>query len=210
MSMQGPGESLHGDFLRRGGRRRLLLGGAALAGAALSRAVQCATDARERPTESKVEVERRGDTVAVQAQADASATLGQAYATLVDYDRLADFIPDMAASHTLARSGLRALIEQRARAGLGPFRQTFRLVLAVEEVPNVAIRASAAGGDFKRFDASYELSSIDAHRTHIAYHALLEPITSLPALFGEAIVRDLVQRQFNAMVEEITRRGARS
>jgi hypothetical protein len=105
---------------------------------------------------------------------------------------------------------LRALIEQRGRAGFGPFQHTFRLVLAVEEVPEVAIRASAAGGDFKRFDASYELSSLDPHKTHITYHALLEPVTSLPPLFGVSIVRDLVQRQFNAMVQEIARRGARN
>lgn len=192
----------------RDGRRRFLIGGAALAGAALVGPVQCAVPAKDEPIGLSVDVERRGDAVLVRAQADADATLAQAYATLIDYDRLADFIPDVASSRTLARTGSSALVEQRGRAGFGPFFQTFTLVLAVEEEPCVAVRASVAGGDFKRFDASYELVPVDAHSTRIGYRAVLEPTAAVPPLLGVAILRGLIRRQFAAMIGEIGRRGA--
>ena len=186
-------------------RRRFLLAGAALAGATL---VRPATAAPRSAEDLRVSVERNGDAILVRAQAEAGATLAQAYATLVDYDRLADFIPDVAASRTVSRTGSSALVEQRGRATFGPFRQTFSLVLTVEEDPGVAIRAAAAGGDFRRFDATYELAAIDARTTRIDYHAVVEPTAGVPPLVGVAIMRSLIRRQFEAMIGEIDRRGA--
>jgi ribosome-associated toxin RatA of RatAB toxin-antitoxin module len=189
-------------------RRRFLLCGVAAASAARLQPARAATRSLNEARAPTVEVDRQGGVVFVRAQADADATLPQAYATLVDYDRLADFIPDIAASRTLSRSGSSAVVEQRGHAGFGPFGQTYTLVLAVQEEPNVAIRASLAGGDFKRFDASYRLVSLATHSTRIEYRAVLEPTNAVPRVVGMAILRDLIRRQFAAMIGEIGRRGA--
>jgi len=186
-------------------RRRFLFAGAALAGATLVRPASAAPRSAD---DLRLSVERSGDAIFVSAQAEAGATIAQAFATLVDYDRLADFIPDVAASRTVARTGSSALVEQRGRATFGPFHQTFSLMLAVEEIPGVAIRAAAAGGDFRRFDATYELAAIDARTTRIDYHAVVEPTAGVPPLVGVAIMRSVIRRQFEAMIGEIDRRGA--
>jgi carbon monoxide dehydrogenase subunit G len=184
-------------------RRRCLLLGAALAGSAVVPAWAAPV-----ATASSVSVERYGSEIRVSAQAQVDATCAQAWSALADYDRLADFIPGVALSRTLSRTGSNALIEQRASASFGPFRQEFRLVLAVQEVRFASIHAAAAGGDFRRFDARYDLASLGARTTRIDYRATLEPIAAVPPLVGLAVMRGLVRRQFEAMLEEIGRRAA--
>lgn len=189
-------------------RRRLLAGAAALAGAAVVQPARSMPRPRSNLAGPSLDVERRGRDILVHAWAEMEASAELAFATLVDYDRLADFIPNIALSRTVARDGSRALIEQRGRAGFGPFGQQFTLMLAIDEEPFAAIRASAVGGDFRRFDASYQLTEIDATTTRLVYRATLEPNAIVPPLVGLSIMRALVRRQFEAMVSEITRRGA--
>jgi carbon monoxide dehydrogenase subunit G len=189
-------------------RRRLLAGAAALAGAALVKPARSMPRRRTELAGPSLDVERRGPDILVRAWAELEATPALAFATLVDYDRLADFIPDIALSRTLSRNGSSVVIEQHGRAGFGPFGQRFTLMLAIEEEPFAAIRASAVGGDFRRFDASYQLDEIDAMTTRLVYRAALQPNAIVPPLVGLSLMRGLVRRQFEAMVSEITRRGA--
>jgi len=180
-------------------RRRFLLGAAALAASASIAPARATT---------LVDVERRGDEVHVEAHAEVDAALAQTWSTLADYDRLAEFIPDMLSSRTLTRTGATAVIEQKAQATFGPFHRRFRLVLAVEEAAGESIRAVAVDGDFRRFDARYDLVAIDVRRTRIDYRAALQPSAGVPPLIGVAVMRSLIRRQFEAMLGEIGRRAA--
>jgi len=188
-------------------RRRLLLCGALLATGAV-RPAGAASQAPVAHDHVNVVVEQRNGRVFVQAQADVGASREQAFATLVDYDRLADFVPDLAASHAISRSESSALVEQRGRVSFGPFHQQFRVTLAVEEQLNESIHATLAGGDFRHFDATYRLSELDPRNTRIEYQAELEPTAGIPPLVGISIMRGAIRRQFEAMVAEITRRSA--
>jgi ribosome-associated toxin RatA of RatAB toxin-antitoxin module len=192
-------------------RRRFLacgvaVAGAALAGPALARPAFDAARQSEAPG-PLVSVERQGETIVVRAQADVVATPAQTFATLADYDRLAEFIPDVALSRTVSRSGASVLVEQHGRATFGPFQQQFTLMLAIEEEPGAWISATAAGGDFKRFDARYELTSLSTTTTRIDYRAALEPTAGVPPFVGVPIMRGLIRRQFLAMIDEIGRRA---
>ncbi|HUL68369.1 MAG TPA: SRPBCC family protein [Burkholderiaceae bacterium] len=180
-------------------RRRFLLGAAALAASASIAPARATT---------LVDVERQGDEVHVEAHAEVDAALAQTWSTLADYDRLAEFIPDMLSSRTLTRTGATAVIEQKAQATFGPFHRRFRLVLAVEEAAGESIRAVAVDGDFRRFDARYDLVAIDVRRTRIDYRAALQPSAGVPPLIGVAVMRSLIRRQFEAMLGEIGRRAA--
>src|SRR2546430_11730226 len=100
----------------------------------------------------------------------------------------------MSLSRTHERAGPTAVVEQRARATFGPFSQTFKLVLAVEEEPGQSIRAVAVDGDFRRFDARYQLTVVDALRTRIDYEATLEPQAPVPPLVGLPVMRALIRR----------------
>jgi ribosome-associated toxin RatA of RatAB toxin-antitoxin module len=187
-------------------RRRFLLGAAVAAGALITPlGVAAQTNP---PGLAQVSVERHGSEIVVEAHAEVDAGVGQTWSTLADYDRLAEFIPDMASSRTVARTGGSAVVEQEAQASFGPFRQNFRLVLAVEEAPGESIHAIALDGDFRRFDARYDIAAIDAQRTRIDYRATLEPTGGVPPLFGVPVMRSMIRRQFEAMLGEIGRRAS--
>jgi ribosome-associated toxin RatA of RatAB toxin-antitoxin module len=189
-------------------RRRVLLGAAGLATTLWitpARAVAVQTPVA---AASHVKVERHGSEIRVEARAEVDAAVGQTWSTLADYDRFADFIPDLASSRTITRTGATAVVEQQALATFGPFRQRFKLVLGVEEEPGASIRAVALQGDFRRFDARYDVAAIETLRTRIEYRAVLEPNAAVPPLIGLAVMRSLIRRQFEAMLGEIGRRAA--
>jgi ribosome-associated toxin RatA of RatAB toxin-antitoxin module len=184
-----------------GHSRRLFLLGAASVGAVALAAPAWAVESAE----STVSVERRGDDIVVQAHADVRAALEMTWSTLADYDHLAEFIPGMAVSRTLSREGASAMVEQKAVAAFGPFRQNLSLLLAVEETPNESITASIVKGDFRRFDSRYDVVSLEPQRTRITYHATLDPSVPVPPS-----LRRQIRKQFEALVAEVARRGAQA
>jgi len=183
-------------------RRNLLLGASALAAGAWI----CPVLAKA-PLEAEVSVERHGSEILVGAHAEVGATLDATWSTLADYDRLSEFIPDLSLSRTVSRSGTTAVVEQKGRASFGPFGQQFAMLLGVEEEPGNSIHSVALQGDFRRFEAQYDLVSIAPARTRIDYRATLEPAMPVPPLLGLPVVRVMIRRQFEAMVAEITRRA---
>jgi ribosome-associated toxin RatA of RatAB toxin-antitoxin module len=189
-------------------RRHFLIGTAFLAATTAIAPARAAAVAPSHAAAGDVKVERHGSEIRVEAHAEVGAAVAQTWSTLVDYDRLAEFIPDMAFSHILSRNGSTAVVEQQGRASFGPFHQSFRLVLAVEERPGESIDATALDGDFRRFNARYDLQAIDSLRTRIQYRATLEPNAAVPPLVGLAVMRSLIRRQFEAMLGEIERRAA--
>lgn len=178
-------------------QHRLLLLAAVLA-SAVARAAPAA-----------VTVQRIDSALHVHASATLQADARTVWNTLVGYEQLADFIPDMASSRTLRRDGDTAVVQQRGRAGLGPFKQDFSLTLAVQETPLRSVTAQAMAGDFSRFESSYQLHSGDDGSTRLDYSALIEPRSGIPPLVGVPVMTWAIRRQFNALVAEIERRGAR-
>lgn len=191
-------------------RRQFLRRTAALAGTGLvAPRAAFAADATPSGT-SGVTVKRRGSDILVEAYAELDAAIDTAWSTLVDYDRLTDFIPDMSVSRTLARSGSSVLVEQKGRATFGPFGQQFAFLLEVDEQPERAIHAVAVQGDFRRFDARYELMPLAPRRMRLDYRASLQPNAPVPPLVGLTVMRAMIRRQFEAMAGEIVRRAKAS
>ena len=155
-----------------------------------------------------VQVQRVDAGLHVQASATVPADTQTVWRTLVGYDRLPDFIPDMQSSRTLQRDGDDAVVEQRGRAGLGPFHVDFALTLAVHELPMQSVTATALGGDFSRFDSSYRIRAIDAGDTRIDYDAVIAPKSGIPPFIGAPVMALAIRRQFDALVAEIDRRAS--
>lgn len=158
--------------------------------------------------DGKVEVQRVDSAVQVQASAVLEADTETVWNTLIGYEQLPDFIPDMTSSKTLQRAGRQAVVEQNGRAGLGPFKMDFSLTLAVREEPMQAVFANAVSGDFSRFESSYRLHPQEDGRTRLEYSSLIEPKNGIPPLVGVPVMRYAIQRQFNALLVEIERLAA--
>jgi carbon monoxide dehydrogenase subunit G len=193
----------------RPGTRALALFAAIVVAATTLTAAVAPAFAAELPTAaSALDVERRGDNVQVWAQAEVSADLHAVWQTLSDYDHLQEFIPGMSLSRTVSRSGSAAIVEQLGDVGLGPFRRRFSVRLVVQKSLNRSISARGIGGDFRRFESSYEIEPLGANRTRIVYRALLTPDLPVPVVLGVPIMRSTIREQFDALVKEVERRAA--
>lgn len=156
---------------------------------------------------AEIDVEEKGDEFLICAQSEVDADRATIWSTLSDYDHLAEFIPGMSSSRTVSRNGAEAVVEQKGSAGLGLFRQSFTVLLAVREELNQSISASSIGGDFRGFQSLYEIVPIGAHRTRIVYQATLVPGKFVAPIVGLFAIRSEIGSQFDALLEEIRRRA---
>lgn len=155
-----------------------------------------------------VHVEHENAAFHVQAAATLAADPKTVWRTLVDYDDLPSFIPDMTSSKTLRRAGETAVVEQRGRVGIGPFHRAFDVTLSVQEQPMNSVAAKALAGDFDRFESSYRIQETGDGGTRINYDAMIEPTLSIPSVLGTPVMEHVIRRQFEALLAEITRRSA--
>jgi len=130
-----------------------------------------------------------------------------AWEVLSDYDRLAQFIPDMKSSRVVSRSGDRVLVEQKGEIGFFFYRQPVDVTLEVREEPQRRIVARRIDGNIRELETRYDLET-SAAGVRFDYIGRFIPNFSLPPLIGMPIVRRIVERRFRAMVDEIVRRDA--
>lgn len=159
------------------------------------------------PAPVQVDAQRDGDAVLVEASADLRAGVEVAWAVLTEYDRYAEFIPDLRSSRILARAGATAIVEQRGVAGWFLFRFPIEVRLAVTEEPFQRVHSQSISGNFREMTGTYQLDATEGG-VHFRYSGRLVPAFRLPPLIGLPAVRASVERQFRGLVEEIERRTA--
>lgn len=155
-----------------------------------------------------VDLQRHDGAVRVVAHSTLKADLRTTWDTLVGYEQLPDFVPDMRSSRMVRRDGDQVVVQQSGRAGLGPFKRDFSLTLLVSETPMQEVKAHVIEGDFVRFESNYRLLAAEGG-TYLEYSALIEPKDGIPPLVGVAVMRGAIERQFEALLAEIERRAAK-
>ncbi|MEQ1879523.1 MAG: SRPBCC family protein [Burkholderiales bacterium] len=149
-----------------------------------------------------VEVARHDDSFDVAASAEIECDQSHAWQILTDYDRLAEFIPGMASSRVVSRSGNSVVIEQNGEASLLFFRMPVKVKLAIDEFPPDRVESRAIEGNFKEMLGTYVLDS-SGPRLRLYYSGRLTPDFNVPHLIGTLLMRNTIRKQFGAMVEEI-------
>jgi ribosome-associated toxin RatA of RatAB toxin-antitoxin module len=148
-----------------------------------------------------------GEFVAVSATADLPVEAATVWSVLTDYDRFAEFIPDMVSSRIVSRSRDGLVVEQRGEFGFLFFRQPVHLVLDVVLDSPRRMHSRSIAGDLRDMTSSFQISETP-QALRLSYEARFLPAISLPPFIGLAIVRHQMEKQFAAMVREILRRGA--
>lgn len=148
-----------------------------------------------------------GEFVAVSANADLPVTAATVWSVLTDYDRFAEFIPDMVSSRIVSRSRNGMVVEQEGEFGFLFFRQPVHLVLDVVLEPPRRMLARSISGDLRDLTSVFEISETP-QALRLSYKARFLPAISLPPVIGLAIVGHQMEKQFAAMVKEMVRRGA--
>ncbi len=170
-----------------------------------------------------VDVERDGERFIVEARADLDVDARTAWDTLVDYERMPQFVPGLQRTRVLSRAQRQLTVEYIGETRLLFMTVPTRLWLDVQHVPFTdviaqSIPAPAGQGEptVKGLRARYTLAVVGssaqtAPRVRLTYSAQFELAEKLPpvlgALFGTAAMRQSVRQQFGAMVAEIERRA---
>lgn len=148
----------------------------------------------------------RGELITVTASADMQVDARTVWAVISDYDRLAEFIPDMRSSRVIRRDGDQVLVEQTGDFGFLFFRQPVEVRLAVRESPPGRIVAHAVGGNLQSMEGRYEVESLPGNQVRLSYSGRLVPGFQVPPFVSRIAVRSTMDRQFRALVQEIVRR----
>ncbi len=157
--------------------------------------------------EITVRVERRGESVVVDVEANVPGALREAWAVFTDYENMAGFISNLTASKVLARTDNTLEVMQSGRTKVGFLSFGFEAVRAVELVPMREIRSSLVSGDFKAYVSTTSLVPTAAG-TQIRHHGEYVPKKWLPPLIGPAVIERETHKQYQEFAAEIERRSA--
>lgn len=147
----------------------------------------------------------------VEASGFARASQAQAWAVMSDYERLADFVPDLVSSRVLSRTGPVAVVEQVSRVGIMLMSHVVRMQIRIEEKPMSALDVSLISGDMRHYAVHWTLEparqgGIDG--TLLRFSGELEPQFFIPPVVGQPVVQANVRQLMEAVVSAIERRSA--
>ena len=153
-----------------------------------------------------IETTGKGELITVTASAELQVDAGTVWDTISDYDHLAEFIPDMHSSRVIQREGDKLLVEQTGQIGFLVFQHPVQVTLEVHESPQRRIVAHAVGGNLKEMEGRYALENLPSGGVRLTYSGRLVPEFAVPPVIGALVVRNLLSKQFTALVREIVRR----
>jgi len=153
-----------------------------------------------------LQVERDGLQLQVRATVDARAPAELCYAVIADFDRLAEFIPDLQSSRVVSGPGQPLRLRQVGETRLGLSRYAVDVTLALTVDPPRRIDFRRVDGNLVLMEGSWQVGG-DARRCTVDYHAALQPSFWIPPLVGPLIVRRQVERQLAGLLSEIERRA---
>ncbi|HKU71003.1 MAG TPA: SRPBCC family protein [Burkholderiales bacterium] len=153
-----------------------------------------------------VNVTRSGDAFQIEASAEFAGTVAPTWKVLTDYDRLAEFVPDMETSRVVSRNGNEAVVEQKGEARVLFFSFPIDLRLAVAERPYERVVSRAVAGNFREMRGTYLLETGQG-RILLRYTGRMVPDFFVPPLIGTLALKHNVEASFRALVNEIERQN---
>lgn len=105
-------------------------------------------------------VVRGVETIDVQASATVNADTATAWRVLTEYDRYAEFIPDLQRSQVVARSGSKVTVEQSGFALLWLLKMPVQVTFEVNENAPNGLQSRAVAGSFRSLTSNYVLTPV--------------------------------------------------
>lgn len=152
-----------------------------------------------------VNVRKSAGVVIVDVRMAVNATQQEAWEVLTDYDRMAQFFPNLSSSKVIARSGDKLRLEQKGKVSYGPFSFPFESVREIELKPTTEIRSHAISGSLKKGDASTRLIA-QGNTALILYHSESVPAVWVPPAIGPHVIASQTRTQFESLRAEIMKR----
>ncbi|WP_426194662.1 SRPBCC family protein [Massilia sp. DWR3-1-1] len=134
-----------------------------------------------------------------------AATPAAVWRILTDYNRMAEYVPDLKSARVVAREGDKVTIEQHGAARLLFFSRDIHLVVQVHEQAPNRLDVSLVDGDMKVYRCSWELTPLADGGTRLVYHATIEPKFYVPGMVGASLVRQDIARMMAAVLLRLDR-----
>jgi ribosome-associated toxin RatA of RatAB toxin-antitoxin module len=142
----------------------------------------------------------------VTASGAVNASPAAVWKILTDYDRMAEFVPDLKTTKVLSRSGNKVVVEQYGVARFLFFKRSIHLVVNVLEEPMTSIEITLVNGDMKVYACRWELVPVpETGGTRILYSGKLVPKFYVPGMLGANIIRSDIERMMKAVLERLDR-----
>ena len=148
----------------------------------------------------------QGATIDIHASALLKADAATAWRVLTDYDRYAEFIPDLQVSRVVARDGAKITVEQSGDAALWLFKMPIHVTFEVNEMPPHSLQSRTVAGSVRVLASSYALAPIAAG-VRLDYAGQIVPGFELVGRIEQMVVERNAARQFQALADEIARRS---
>lgn len=147
-------------------------------------------------------------TITIKAYVDVPVATGVAWNVLTDYDRLADFVPDMHQSRLISKPGYPPRVHQRGEKTWLLLDAPFEVILQMDEAPNSRIRFRQLAGTLREMYGEWRLLPIK-YGMRITYYARMEPGLLSPRVPGDSyLIEADIQRMLEAIGREMLRRQA--
>lgn len=155
--------------------------------------------------QSEVRVTRNGSLLTIHGGFYLPVRVGIAWGVLTDYNRFAEFVPDVTWSRVASVPGEPLLLDLRGENGVLFFRIAYRALLRVDEEAGSRIGFRSVGGNFIELSGEWRLTP-EPGGVRIVYRARMIPEFWVPPLIGPAIVRHNVRTQLDGLAQEMLRR----
>jgi hypothetical protein len=145
-------------------------------------------------------------TITVRAFVDVPVEPWAAWAVLTDYDRLAQFVPDMHESRLVSKPGQPHRVFQRGQKSWLILEAPFEILMQMDEAPPSRIAFHQLSGTLRDMFGEWRLIPVKGG-VRITYYVHMEPGLLSPRVPGDSVlIRADIQRMLEAIGREILRR----
>lgn len=163
-----------------------------------------------KPEAQKLEVSvRRVDLDALHMyEVNASGTVQAPPATvwriLTTYDRMHEFVPDLASCRVLSRNGNEVIVEQFGTARFLFMARSIHLIVRVTENAQSSIDIALISGDMKHYESHWDLVPVpETGGTRVLYSGKLVPNFYVPGMLGAQMIRGDIERMMAAVLARL-------
>lgn len=140
----------------------------------------------------------------VSASGAVQAPLAEVWKILTTYERMNEFVPDLAASRVLARDGNEVIVEQFGTARFMFMSRAIHLVVRATENPMSSIDVALVSGDMAYYTSHWELLPLpETGGTRLIYQGRLVPNFYVPDLLGGRMIRSDIERMMGAVLARL-------
>lgn len=122
---------------------------------------------------------------------------------LTNYEAMPQFVPDLATTKVLSRTGNRVVIEQSGMARFLFFSRTIHLVVQAVEDPMSSIDINLVSGDMKVYSCRWTLTPLPDGGTRINYSGKLVPKFYVPSMLGANLISHDIERMMGAVLQRV-------